>query len=52
MATRLPVLLLALTALSASAGQQPPSGPALIERDWRMRDGIGTERAPRTYACS
>ena len=49
MGMRLPVLLLALTALSATAGQPPPRGPALIERDWRMRDGVGTKREPSTW---
>ncbi len=49
MGMRLPALLLALTTVSAAAGQQPPSGPALVERDWRMRDGIGTKREPSTW---
>ena len=49
MGMRLPVLLLALTTASAATGQQPPSGPALVERDWRMRDGIRTKREPTTW---
>ena len=30
----------------------PPIETALIEWDWRMQDGIGTERAPSTYAAA
>jgi len=41
-----PVLLLAAV-LSAA-----PDEAALIERDWRMQDGIGTERNPSTYAAA
>lgn len=31
---------------------RPPIEQALIEWDWRMRDGIGTERNPGTYAAA
>ena len=31
---------------------RPPIEEALIEWDWRMQDGIGTERAPSTYAAA
>ncbi|MBM4033295.1 MAG: hypothetical protein FJ291_16140 [Planctomycetes bacterium] len=40
--------LLIVGALSAA----PPDDAAQIERDWRMQDGIGTERNPSTYAAA
>ncbi|MFW6163692.1 MAG: TolB family protein, partial [Planctomycetota bacterium] len=38
--------ILTIAMLLAAAA---PAAPALIERDWRMRDGIGTEREARSY---
>jgi len=31
---------------------RPPAEEALIEWDWRMQDGIGTQREPTTYAAA
>lgn len=33
-------------------GATDESERALIERDWRMQDGIGTQRAPNTYEAA
>ena len=45
--------LASLPALSASGlGGPAADEAALIERDWRMQDGIGTERNPATYAAA
>jgi len=41
-----PLLVLLVLFNSALADE------ALIERDWRMQDGIGTERNPSTYAAA
>ena len=45
----LAILLSATLAASHAATTRPQSDQAAIERDWRMQDGIGTEREPRTY---
>jgi hypothetical protein len=48
------VVLLTAVAAASVAGVQSAAGEgdlsALVERDWRMQDGIGTEREPSTYA--
>ncbi len=36
--------------IAGALGAAPPDDAAQIEQDWRMQDGIGTERKPTTYA--
>ncbi len=52
------VTLIAAVVGQAGAGEGRPCGlpptaeRTLIERDWRMQDGIGTEREPSTYLAA
>ena len=49
----LTVVLLTIFLFGAAWGADPPLGEqALIERDWRMQDGIQTPRAASTYTAA
>jgi len=43
-------VLLTSLALAVALGDEASRAAALVERDWRLQDGIGTQRSPSTYA--
>ena len=44
--------MLVCCCVCAGAAGVGSADPEPIERDWRMQDGIGTERNPATYAAA